>query len=155
MTLTVLACFLFSCTAARAAHSRGYMLAVKLNRALASTPMRGTGFALVTEGKRFDVNPAFIAAAAGKESSYGAAMCEPFNAWGLGSCGRAWRPPRFGSWRESIRFFARWYRSRYAGDDMWAAGRSYCPPCGDSWGEGVAYRMRLLGFAPSTRYPRG
>lgn len=160
--MTLLACLLLPVSAPQAreqnrkpTHSRGYLLAVKLNRALARTPMRGTGWALVSEGKRVDLHPGFIAAVAGFESSYGARMCEPFNAWGLGSCRRAWTPPPFASWRDSIRFFAGWFRSRWRpSTDMWTVGRSYCPPCASGWGNAVALRMRLLGFEPSTRFPR-
>lgn len=142
-------------TAKRGGHSRGYLTAVKLNRALVGTPMRGSGFALVLAGRKWDVHPAFIAAVAGLESSYGAAACRGnrMNVWGLSSCGRGWYVPQFRSWRHATEFFARWFRSRWTpAVDMWAVGRSYCPPCGSSWGERVAYRMRLLGFPATTRW---
>lgn len=118
--------------------------------------MAGTGWALVTEGRRWNVHPAFIAAVAGLESSYGAHVCQAYNGWGLGSCPQLWSPPTFRSWRDGIRFFAGWFHGRFGqartpwdvhGYCVTASGAD-CP----SWASSVAYRMRLLGFPALTRW---
>lgn len=141
--------------AAPGPHAR---LAQQLNRGLAATPMRGLGYILEAEGRRYGVHPGFVAAVAAVETSYGAAMCLPFNAWGISSCGRAWRAPTFRSWRDGIRYASRFLAERWLRRGVsspWAIGRTYCPPCGDRWGDRVAWFMRRLGFpAPSARYPR-
>lgn len=165
MTLTLIAALVATYAASAATHhrkphhSRGYLLAVQLNRALASTPMRGTGWALATEGRAAGVHPAFIAAVAGKESSYGAQPCRAnrMNVWGLSSCRRGWAVPQFRTWRQAIRFFAHWFQSRFAYARTPYDVHGYCvtgsgADC-PSWAADVAYRMRALGFAPSTRWP--
>ncbi len=152
MTVTVLA-VLFLAAPAQAAHSRGYLTAVKLNRALAGTPMAGTGFALVTESRRYRLNPALIAAIAGTESSYGAAACQSnrFNAFGLSSCGSGWLVPRFQSWREAYRFMAKFLTERwpFAKSPYDLHGYAACDDC---WGRKTAAHMLELGFPATTRW---
>lgn len=138
-------------------HSLGYLIAAQLNLGLRDTPMRGTGFALVGEGKRWNVHPAFIAAVAGVESSYGAAYCQRYNGWGLGSCPQLWHPPTFRSWRDGISFFARWFRGRWPRSSSPYDVHGYCVDrygndC-PTWPGKVAYNMRRLGFSAVTRYP--
>lgn len=140
----------------RSGHSPGYLLAVKLNQGLAGTPMRGTGFGLVVEARRWGIQPAFIAAIAGTESSFGAQACRGnrFNAYGLASCGSSWRVPAFRSWRESYAFMARflaerWPRARTPYDYY---GYAACSSC---WGRKTAGHMVELGFAPVTRWAWG
>lgn len=128
----------------------------QLNAGLAGTPMRGLGYILEAEGRRAGVHPAFIAAAAGLESAWGRLACRdnPYNAWGLGSCDRAWKVPHFRTWRQAIRYYARFIR------DRWPSARTpydlhgYCQ-CGTrSWGSRVAWNMDRLGFPAHVRYGR-
>lgn len=132
----------------------------KLDAGLAGTPMHGLGWILEAEGHRAGVHPAFIAAVAGVESSYGAAHCTQSRYWvfGLGSCARAWTPPYFRSWRQAIRYQARFLRDRWirrGADDPWTIGRTYCPPCGNRWGDEIARHMRRMGFRPVVTYQKG
>lgn len=115
--------------------------------------MAGTGFALVVEGKRANVNPALIAAIAGAESSYGAAACSgnPRNGFGLASCGTGWRVPYFPTWRSAYAFMGRfltshWPRARSPYD---LVGYAACNAC---WSRKVAYYMHELGWPPTFRY---
>lgn len=167
LTISVL-CFLFvlASTAVgkprpKLQHSARFLVAQQLNIGLAGTPMRGLGFKLEAAGHRYGVHPAFIAAVAGLESSYGAEGCRDnrLNAYGLGSCrascarwARSW-VPCFNTWGQSIGFFARWFVSRWRpGTSVWTVGYTFCPPCGFRWGSKVAYNMRRLGFTATTRY---
>lgn len=146
MTLTALLALLifwglYSDSRAATSHRNPRVtVAQTLNRGLARTPMRGLGFMLEREAHAAGVNPYLIAAIAGKESSFGAAMCRPFNAWGLGSCDRMWRPPTFRSWRHAIRYMAgRYLRPRYllqGARTVEGMARSYCPGCG-TWARDV------------------
>lgn len=158
MTTSVIATFLLFATLAQArafhqTHSRGYLAAVKLNHALAGTPMRGTGFALVVEAKRWNIHPALIAGIAGAESSYGAAACRgnPFNAFGLSSCGSGWYVPVFRSWREAYRFVARFLHEHWpTARSPWDLhGYAACDAC---WSAHVAREMQSLGFAAVARW---
>lgn len=134
-------------------HSRGYLTAVQLNRMLARTPMRGTGWGLVNAGKHWNVHPAFIAAIAGTESSFGAAACSNnrYNAFGLSSCGYGWRVPSFRSWRESYEFMARFLATRWPWHRTPYDFRGYAA-CSECWGRKTASWMRWLGFGSSTRW---
>ena len=138
-------------------HSSRFVVAGRLNRGLASTAMRGEGFALEAAGHRYRVHPALIAAIAGVESSYGAAPCSsnPRNVWGLGSCLASW-VPRFGSAREAAAFFARWFRSRFAGARTPYDLHGYCVTSSGAdcpgWADKVAWNMRALGFGEGLDY---
>jgi hypothetical protein len=115
--------------------------------------MRGTGFALVTEAKQWNIHPALIAAIAGTESSYGAAACrnQPYNAYGLASCGTSWRVPYFASWRDSFRFMARFLATRWPGAHTPWDLRGYAA-CDSCWAAKVAWHMRRLGFPATARW---
>ncbi len=119
----------------------------KINRHLASTPMRGTGKIIYTQAKKHDVNPYFVIAVAHKESSLGEASCSnnPRNVWGLGACGRAWTPPYFRTWTQAVNYFIRfverlWPRAQYPSQFY-----GYCSGCEAEWSSGVEYRMKLMG----------
>jgi hypothetical protein len=115
--------------------------------------MAGTGWALVEEGKRWNVHPALIAAIAGAESSYGAAACSgnPRNAFGLSSCGRGWFVPFFTDWRHAYRFMARFLHQHWpTARTPWDLhGYAACDAC---WSGHVARLMQQLGFSASVRW---
>lgn len=126
----------------------------RLQRGLAGTPMAGTARELEAAGRRYRVHPAFIAAIAGTESSFGFAACHSnrFNAFGLSSCGAGWRVPNFQSWGEAYEFMGRFLSSR------WPAARTTYDYHGyaansDSWGRKCAYYMQArFGYGSGVRY---
>ena len=131
-------------------------VAQKLNRGLAGTPMHGLGWILEAEGHRHGISPYFMAAVAATESSLGRASCRNNrkNVWGLASCTNMWHVPYFETWREAIRFYARFLASRWpsARSPYEYYGYAACDRC---WGSKTAYWMgRLFGVAPETRYGR-
>lgn len=135
--------------------------ALELRRALAGTPLEPAADELELAGRRHDVNPELIVAIAYVESSLGVKACRtnPRNVWGLGACGRAWRPPVFRTWGHAASYFARFLR------DRWPTARSpydlarYCvtetgATCPD-WAPAVtAAGRRLFGRTPTVNYPR-
>lgn len=136
---------------ARAAHSHRYQVAQQLAAGLQGTPLAGYAFQIEAEGRRWNVNPYFVAAISGVESSFGAAACGG-NAWGLGSCSVA-----IGSFADGVRYVTRLLRTGYLNKgltDVWSIGRTYCPPCGSGWGDKVAWFMRArFGAAATVTYP--
>lgn len=152
LTLTLLALLIANCATAKGGIRHD--TARKLNRNLAGTPLAGTGWLLENEGHRHGVHPAFIAAVAGLESAWGRLPCthNPKNVWGLGSCDRAWQVPHFTTWRQAIRYFARFIRQRWPSARTPYDLHGYCQ-CG-SWGSRVAWNMDRLGFPPVVRYGR-
>ena len=156
MTLAI-ALTLIAPTAATAAKPHAnprVQTARTLNRALAATPMAGTGWKLEQTGHRWKIHPALIAAIAGTESSFGRVPCrnDRFNSYGLASCTNSWPVPRFRSWAHSFQFMGkflseRWPRARTPFDY-----RGYAA-CSDCWGRKTAYWMKWLGFGSSVRYP--
>lgn len=136
-------------------HSPRYTVAATLNANLGGTPMAGTGFALEAAGWRWHVHPAFIAAIAGTESSYGRLGCHgnPRNAFGLASCGSSWRVPYFATWRQAYEFMGRflserWPRARTPFDFH---GYAACSSC---WGRATAWHMSRFGLGTDVRYGR-
>lgn len=128
--------------------------AKRLNRGLAGSPMRGLGWILEAEGYRYGVSPYFMAAAAATESSLGRAGCSnnPRNVWGLASCTNSWPVPYFGTWREAIRFYARFLHDRWPNATSPFHYYGYAE-CSDCWGRKTAYWMgRLFGVGTYTRY---
>lgn len=132
------------CKKAREVHR----VSLRVDRALASTPMRGLGIYYARSGRRHDVNPLALVAISGVESSYGAARCGftrngyyySFNVWGLGSCFRAWSSTgcvnggrvslyALDSWRTAIDTAARFIRCRWPNANSVYDLVGYCPGC--------------------------
>lgn len=142
-------------TAAQDGPSNRASVAKRLNRALAATPMRGTGWKLEQAGYTHRISPYFIAAIAATESSLGRAACRSnrHNAFGLASCGHSWPVPQFRSWAQAYQFMGaflrrRWPQARTAYEFY---GYAACSSC---WGRKTAYWMRrLFGVGPEVRYP--
>lgn len=125
-------------------------MAQRVNRGLRGTPMAGLGFELEAAGWRFKVAPAFVAAIAGIESTFGAAKC------GMNPFG--WQPYcAFSSYREAIWAVTGGLRRNYIDrglGDPWSIGHIYCPPCGSRWGDKAAWFMRArFGVGPGVIYP--
>jgi len=118
----------------------------KINRYLQSTPMRGTGKIIVNQSRKYKINPTFVVAVAGKESSFGAASCSsnPKNVWGLGACNRAWRTPEFKSWIQAINYFVRFIDGRWPSANNPFEFYGYCQGCEYEWGSAVSTHMRNI-----------
>ena len=126
-----------------------------LNRGLSGTPMEGLGRVLRDEGRRMNVSPYFIAAAAGTESSFGAAGCSgnPRNVWGLAACDGRWSVPYFNSWEEAIHYYAEFIANRWpsATSPYHFYGYAACDAC---WGRKTAMWMSSrFGVEAYTKYP--
>lgn len=124
-------------------------VAAKLNRGLAGTPLRGLGRIIEQVGWRYHVHPAFMAAASGTESSFGAVPCcgSRYNIWGWYSM------PPVASWEQAFTAYARFLRDRWP--SAWTPWdfHGYCG-CGvTAWGNATSRFMHRLGFAAVVRYP--
>lgn len=127
----------------------------RLERGLRGTPMAGTGRILRDMGKRYNVSPFFMAAAAFTESSAGAAGCgnNPRNVWGLAACDGRWHVPYFNSWGEAIQFYARFVSRQWpsATSPYHFYGYAACDAC---WGRKTAFWMSSrFGVSSYTKYP--
>lgn len=126
----------------------------RLQRGLAGTPMAGTGAFLEAAGRRYGVHPAFIAAIAGTESSFGSAACanNEFNAFGLSSCGSGWSVPNFHSWSEVYGFMGAFLSGRWPSANTTYDYHGYAANS-QSWGAKCAYWMRArFGLGNGVRY---
>lgn len=127
----------------------------QLDSGLARTPMRGTGIHLVAAARKYRISPFFIAAIAGTESSFGAASCQgnPYNAFGLASCGSSWRVPYFPSWRSAYLFMGDFLTSRWPSARTTLDYHGYAA-CSSCWGAKTAMHMRQrFGVGPEVRFP--
>jgi len=126
-----------------------------LDATLAGTPMQRTGRELEAAGWKHHVHPAFIAAIAGTESSYGRLACRNarYNAFGLASCGSSWRVPYFPTWSSAYTFMAKFLTSRWprATSPYHYYGYAACSSC---WGRATAYHMERFGLGTNVRYGR-
>jgi len=125
-----------------------------LQRGLAGTPMDGSAGDLLAAARRHRISPFFIAAIAGTESSFGAASCRgnPYNAFGLASCGSSWRVPYFPTWRSAYMFMGKFLTSRWPSATTTMHYYGYAA-CSDCWGRKTAEHMRArFGVGPSVRY---
>ncbi len=121
----------------------------RLQRGLAGTPMAGSERELEAAGRAYHVHPAFIAAIAGTESTFGEAACASnrYNAFGLSSCGSGWSVPNFQSWGEAYRFMAAFLTGHTRVTRGWPGARTTYDYKGyaansRSWGAKCAYWMQ-------------
>lgn len=136
-----------------ALHAHDVMIRT-LQRGLTGTPMAGTGAELEAAGRRYHVHPAFIAAIAGTESTFGAAACasNQYNAFGLSSCGSGWSVPNFQSWGEVYEFMGRFLSSRWPSAATTYDYHGYAANS-VSWGAKCAYWMQArFGLGNGVRY---
>lgn len=133
----------------------------RLQRGLAGTPMSGSEGPLEAAGRRWRISPYFIAAIAGTESSFGAASCRgnPYNAFGLSSCGSGWRVPYFRSWGEAYQFMGAFLTGNTSVTSGWPNARTTYDyhgyaACSACWGRKTAEHMRArFGVGNEVRYP--
>jgi hypothetical protein len=125
----------------------------RLDAGLAGTPMAGLGAILEAEGRRYGISPYFMAAAAGTESSFGAAGCSnnPTNVWGLAACDGRWHVPYFPTWESAVGFYARFLASRWRGHSSPYSFTGYAA-CDVCWGRKTSEHMGRFGAGTSTRY---
>lgn len=135
-------------------HNPRYQVAAQLNQQLGGTPMAGTGFQLEAAGWRYRIHPAFIAAIAGVEGSYGRAACRgnPHNTFGLASCGSSWHVPYFPKWADAYDFMGRFLSTRWPRARTPYDFRGYAA-CSSCWGRAVAWHMARFGLGTDVRYP--
>ena len=127
----------------------------RLERAMAGTPMAGSGVELERISRRHGVSPYFVIAVAATESSIGVAACSSnrYNVWGLSSCGSGWYVPQFRSWAEAYDFFVRFVNRRFRGHSTPYSFRGYAA-CSDCWARKVSSWMHsLFGVPARTAYP--
>lgn len=122
----------------------------QLRHGLQGTPLASIIETLEETGRKWNVNPVFVASIAGVESSFGAAACGG-NAWGIGSCSTG-----FATFAEGGRYTTRMLRASYINHglrDPWSIGRVYCPPCRNGWGDKVIWFMKYrFGASVSVTY---
>jgi hypothetical protein len=133
--------------------------------ALHDSPMTGAGQAFVAAGQANGVDPAFLVAIAGAESSFGQYLYSQgsdqctFNAFNW-FYGPTWPESDFASWDEAIARVA----AGLGGDLYYGAGLysvsaiapRYCPDGTDNWIRNVSAFMSALGGDPAdTRLPGG
>ena len=137
--------------AAKQGHSHRFHVALKLKQGLRGTPLARHAFKLEAEGWRWNINPFFVAAIAGTESSFGAAACGG-NAWGLGNCGMS-----FTSFADGIGYATKLLRTSYLDDGLRTlerVGWRYAA-CGSCWAERTGFFMRSrFGSSLTLTYPR-
>lgn len=121
------------------------------------SPMTGCGATFVAEGAEHGVDPAFLVAVAGAESSFGlflysshgdSATCNAFN-WFFTS---TWSEADFGSWEEAIAAVAAGIAGElYYGSGLYSVaeiGPRYCPDGTGEWLTNVTLFMERLGGDP-------
>lgn len=131
-------------------HSHDSMIR-SLERGLAGTPMAGTGRELEAAGRHWGINPAVIAAIAGTESSFGAARCGHYNAYGLANCTGIWNVPYFRSWGDSYEFMGKFLSSRWPHARTPYDYNGYAA-CDDCWARKTVEHMGRFGLGTNVRY---
>lgn len=124
-------------------HNHRYQVAQTLKRGLAGTPLENQYWLLEAQGHKFGVNPYLVAAIAGTESSFGAARCNGYNAWGVGSCA-SWAS--FATWRDAILYENKLLALDYLGPGatLVTVGTKYAA-CGTCWANATRYHMHRFG----------
>ena len=126
--------------------------------AVHSSPMTGTGATFVAEGRAHGVDPAFLVAITGAESSFGELLYSEngdqctYNAfnWFFGA---TWPQSDFSSWDEAIGRVAEGLAgSLYYGDGLFSVATiapRYCPDGTGNWINNVTSFMTQLGGNPA------
>jgi hypothetical protein len=133
--------------------------------ALHGSPMTGAGEAFVAAGQANGVDPAFLVAIAGAESSFGQYLYSQggdqctYNAFNW-FYGPTWPQSDFASWDEAIARVATGLGGDlYYGAGLYSVGAiapRYCPDGTDNWVRNVSAFMSALGGDPAdTRLPGG
>lgn len=128
-----------------------------LRAGLSGTPMYASVVELEKAAKKYGISPYFIAAAAGTESAFGRLACKgnPYNAFGLGSCDRAWKVPHFYTWKQAYLYYARFIRTRWPRARTAYDLHGYCECGATTWGSSTAWHMRrLFNVGPAINYGR-
>jgi len=123
-----------------------------------SSPMTGTGATFVAEGREHGVDPAFLVAIAGAETSFGELLYAEngdqctYNAFNW-FFGPTWPQSDFGSWDEAIGRVAGGLAGElYYGAGLYSVGAiapKYCPDGTDNWINNVTSFMTQLGGDPA------
>ncbi len=127
-----------------------------------ASPMQGLGPVFLAEGLEHGVDPAFLVAVAGAESTFGRFLYAPdgdqstYNAFNWFYAARR-QDSDFGSWEDAIARVAEGIAGRlYYGSGLVSVaeiGPRYCPEGTDDWLRNVTMFMLVLGGDPAdTRY---
>ena len=129
------------------------------------SPLTGAGATFVAEGRAYGVDPAFLVAISGAETSFGQLLYAEngdqctYNAFNW-FFGPTWPLSDFGSWDEAIDRVAQGLSGQlYYGAGLYSVGAiapKYCPDGTDNWIRNVSSFMIGLGGDPAdTRLPGG
>ncbi len=123
-----------------------------------SSPMTGTGATFVAEGREHGVDPAFLVAIAGAETSFGEFLYAENGDWSTYNAfnwffGPTWPQSDFGSWDEAIGRVAQGLAGElYYGVGLYsveAIAPKYCPDGTGNWISNVTSFMTQLGGDPA------
>lgn len=117
------------------------------------SPLAGQGEHFVRAGERYGIDPRFLVAISGQESSFGENNYRRNNAWG-------WGGMNFDSYREGIDTVARGLKRYYVDEGLTSVAeiqKKYCPVGADNdptglnvhWRDGVTKFLREQGGDPA------
>ncbi|NPD30665.1 hypothetical protein HLV37_02065 [Eggerthellaceae bacterium zg-1084] len=109
----------------------------RIDAYLAGSPLAGQGTTFAQAAWAYGIDPRFSPAIATVESSKGAALFKPYNAWGWGSV--SWN-----SWEEAINAHAAGLARGYGRTLTLAAAQKYCPPTWQHWHDSVSAQMAMI-----------
>src|SRR5665647_3480899 len=122
------------------------------------SPLTGAGATFVAEGRAYGVDPAFLVAISGAETSFGQLLYAKngdqctYNAFNW-FFGPTWPQSDFGSWDEAIGRVAEGLAGElYYGAGLYSVGAiapKYCPDGTDNWINNVTSFMTQLGGDPA------
>lgn len=98
----------------------------RINNYLAGSPLAGTGAIFAKAAWDYGVDPRWSPAISYTESSKGAALFRPYNAWGWGN--KSWK-----SWDEAIVAHVAGLARGYGSSISLRAAQKYCPPNPQHW----------------------
>jgi hypothetical protein len=126
------------------------------------SPMVGQGLTLFAAGRRYDVDPRFIVALAGAETSFGRNITRgQYNAWNWFYRGSSQRDHSFGSWAEGIDRVTKgiagplYFRDSPPRTDATSIYSRYCqgPDCGNGLRNLKTFLKEQGGDPNSLRFP--
>lgn len=155
--LALLAALLIACLAAPPAPAATSEAQIEALLEQYESPMAGTGDTFLLEGREHGVDPAFLVAVAGAETSFGrylyaqggdACTYNAFN-WFYAD---TWPEADFVSWEDAIATLAEGIAGPLYHEDglysVWQIGPRYCPDGTDNWLRNVSQFMTRLGGDP-------
>lgn len=109
----------------------------RIDAYLAGSPTAGCGIHYAQAAWDFGVDPRWSPAISNTESSKGAALFRPFNAWGWGSFS-------YGSWEEAIYAHVGGLSRGYGYTISIEGAKKYCPPTYEHWYTVTLAQMNMI-----------